>query len=122
MALSLRLGLVSVALMLLALPKPALAHGIGGRSDLPLPLGYFVAGAVTVLIVTMALVLLWPRPRLQQPFDPRPIRFPGWRWIVKAMRWLGTLGLLLVVLTGRLAWTTASAIQPRSWSAWSFGW
>jgi hypothetical protein len=42
-----------------------LAHGIGGRTDLPLPAWLFAYGAgFAVLISFVALGILWPRPRL----------------------------------------------------------
>jgi hypothetical protein len=42
-----------------------LAHGVGGRSDLPLPAWLFAYGAgFAVLISFVALGILWPRPRL----------------------------------------------------------
>lgn len=44
-----------------------LAHGLGGRVDLPVPRGLFVFGAATALIVSfVALAALWPEPRLER--------------------------------------------------------
>jgi hypothetical protein len=41
-----------------------LAHGIGGRADLPVPLTLAVyAAGLTVVVSFLALVLLWRRPR-----------------------------------------------------------
>ena len=55
-----------------------LAHGIGGRLDLPIPLFYFVIAAVTVLVVTFAmLVARWHEPRLQNPVG-REIKTTFW--------------------------------------------
>ena len=43
-----------------------LAHGIGGRLDLPVPLSFFVVGAALVVVLSFAaLAVLWPTPRLQ---------------------------------------------------------
>lgn len=43
-----------------------LAHGIGGRVDLPVPLPVLIAGAGFVLVISfVALAFLWPAPRLQ---------------------------------------------------------
>ncbi|CAN5752829.1 hypothetical protein BH23ACT1_BH23ACT1_15380 [soil metagenome] len=54
-----------------------LAHGIGGRSDLPLPLWMFAYGAGTALLISfVALRVLWPRPRLDAAAEGRPA--PGW--------------------------------------------
>lgn len=46
--------------------SPAWAHGIGGRSDLPLPTWLFAYGAgFAVLISFVALAVVWPKPRLE---------------------------------------------------------
>ncbi|MBV9513815.1 MAG: hypothetical protein JO280_07225 [Mycobacteriaceae bacterium] len=45
-----------------------LAHGLGGSTDLPVPVGYVLVGAAWVLTFTFALIAFaWRRPR----FDPR---------------------------------------------------
>ena len=77
---------------------PLVAHGIGGRLDLPVPLTFFAAGAVAVLIITfLALATLWPNPRLQD--GPRPQ--PTGRTIgLGALNILGVVGLLLVIVAG----------------------
>jgi hypothetical protein len=42
-----------------------LAHGLGGRSDLPLPPGYAVAGAALAVIASFVVLgLLWRKPKL----------------------------------------------------------
>ena len=54
-----------------------LAHGVGGSTDLPLPLEYALIGGVWALIVTFAVVgVAWRTPR----FDPaKPGRaLPQW--------------------------------------------
>ena len=44
---------------------PILAHGVGGRTDLPLPLWLFMYGAAFALLISfVALRILWPKPRL----------------------------------------------------------
>ena len=48
----------------LALPASALAHGLVGKQDLPIPRWLFAWAATVVLIVSfVALSALWPRPR-----------------------------------------------------------
>jgi hypothetical protein len=43
-------------------------HGVGGRSDLPIPFTLAVtAGAVTLVVSFVALAFLWPQPRLGSP-------------------------------------------------------
>ena len=50
----------------LATAAPAAAHGLGGRSDLPLPVWMFTYGAAGALIVSFAaLAVLWPTARLE---------------------------------------------------------
>ncbi|HEX8065986.1 MAG TPA: hypothetical protein VF520_05625 [Thermoleophilaceae bacterium] len=49
-----------------ALPAQALAHGIQGKRDLPIPDWLFGWGAVLVLLVSfVALAVLWPKPQLE---------------------------------------------------------
>jgi hypothetical protein len=49
-----------------ALAEPALAHGLGGRADLPIPAWLFGWGAAIVLIVSfVGLAALWPEPKLE---------------------------------------------------------
>jgi hypothetical protein len=51
-----------------------LAHGIGGRADLPVPLTLAVyAAGLTVVVSFLALVLLWRRPRLRGAAAGRPL-------------------------------------------------
>ncbi|MCI0678820.1 MAG: hypothetical protein L0Z63_07240 [Actinobacteria bacterium] len=72
-----------------------LAHAIGGRTDLPLPLEYFVVGAALVLLLSFAaLSLLWTKPRLQDGprYAGRGVRVP-----VRTLSAIGVLGLVLVV-------------------------
>lgn len=83
------------------LPGPVLAHGIGGRQDLPVPLEVFVVAASVVLVLSfVALAVLWPRPRMQTPPIEREVS--GWwvRWMAGALRVLGVAGLVLVVAAG----------------------
>jgi hypothetical protein len=74
------------------------AHGIGGRLDLPVPLAFFAAGAAVVLIVTfLALTTLWLRPRLQD--GPR-IRPTGRSIGLGPLNVIGVVGLILVIVAG----------------------
>jgi hypothetical protein len=50
------------------------AHGIGGRQDLPLPLGWAIAGAAAAVVVSFVLLgLLWREPRLDAEKAGRPL-------------------------------------------------
>jgi hypothetical protein len=93
--------LAAAVLLFLAIPAPALAHGIGGRADLPVPIEFFLYGAGAVLIVSfIALALLWPEPRLQDGPRTLPVgeRTLGRTEVVLSI--LGVLALLLVVVAG----------------------
>jgi len=70
---------VSACLILaLATPAGALAHGIAGRTDLPLPRWLFAWAAAVVLIASfIALASMWPRPRLEYARSRVLARVPG---------------------------------------------
>ena len=93
-----RLGVVSalVAGVVLGLPSVAMAHGIGGRLDLPVPLSYFIVGAGVVLVITfIGLAVLWPEPRLQEGPRHDAARLTVRRgWILPT---LGVVALALVL-------------------------
>lgn len=105
-------GAVTVAV--LALPGVASAHGIGGRSDLPVPLEYFLVGGAVVLLLSFgALAVLWPTPRLQD--GPRH-RGNGWEvapWVSLVVAGCGVFGLLLFIVAGLFGDSSArSNIAP----------
>jgi hypothetical protein len=59
-------------------PSLALAHGLVGRADLPIPSWLFGWAAAIVLAVSFAaLAALWPEPRLQHPRERRLFRIPA---------------------------------------------
>lgn len=73
------------------------AHGIGGRADLPIPFDLALWGAVSVLLLTFAtLAVLWRTPRLNAP-DAGSALPPGFTavadawWTRMALRGLGLL-------------------------------
>ncbi|MEX0667380.1 MAG: hypothetical protein WD313_03535, partial [Acidimicrobiia bacterium] len=77
---------------------PLVAHGIGGRLDLPVPLTFLAAGAAAVLIITfIALATLWPQARLQ---DGPTARTPGRTVRLGGLNILGVVGLSLVIVSG----------------------
>lgn len=82
-----------------------LAHGVGGRADLPLPAWLFAySAAFAVLISFVALRLLWPRPRLAAASEGRAA--PA--WVATAIRAtvpvLQVVALLLFFVTLVAAW------------------
>jgi hypothetical protein len=57
-------------------PAALVAHGIGSREDLPLPLGWAIAGAAAAVVLSFVLLgLLWREPRLDAEKAGRPL--PG---------------------------------------------
>jgi hypothetical protein len=72
-----------------------LAHAIGGRTDLPIPLSILLTSAAVVLIVTfLGLSVVWSRPRFQDgPRYEGGIALPT-RWLLGA---IGVLALALVI-------------------------
>lgn len=92
---------IALGAAIVLLPTPALAHGLGGRSDLPVPLEYFLVGALVVLLVSFgALAVLWPEPRLQD--GPR-YRGRGWQppnCLEVLVGAIGVGGLVLVIAAG----------------------
>lgn len=69
-------GAAAAIVLLLASPAPAPAHGLVGRSDLPIPQWLFGWGATVVLVVSfVALGALWRRPLLQRA-SWRPLPAP----------------------------------------------
>lgn len=95
-----RLGVILLLVVaLVSVPSVAMAHGIGGRLDLPVPLTYFLVGAGLVLVISfVALAVLWPTPRLQGG----PLHAPG-RLVVRRSWILPTLGLLgLLLVMGQI--------------------
>ncbi|MGI8729869.1 MAG: fenitrothion hydrolase [Solirubrobacteraceae bacterium] len=66
-----------VAMLLLVVPDGALAHGLVGRQDLPIPKWVFGWTAAIVLVASfVGLAVLWPKPRLEQPTQRRALSVP----------------------------------------------
>ena len=65
------------ALVLLAAPG-ALAHGLVGKQDLPIPRWLFSWAAAIVLVISfLALAVLWPTMRWQQTSERRLVALPA---------------------------------------------
>jgi hypothetical protein len=76
------------------LPASAVAHGIGGKTDLPVPRWLFAWAAAVVLIVSfVALATLWPKPRLERARGRVLLRLPT---VLDPI--CGTLGVALFVV------------------------
>jgi hypothetical protein len=89
---------------------PVLAHGVGDRADLPVPVWLFAYSAAFALLISfVALRILWPKPRLAAAAEGRPA--PA--GLDTASRVLGVAGqvlaLALFVLTLAAAWLGADS-------------
>ncbi len=83
-------------LAVVAVPLPAAAHGFGGRSDLPVPLGVFVVATALALVATFVALFLRPQVAITPPAAAG--RRLGGLWTALAI--LGALFLALTVVTG----------------------
>jgi hypothetical protein len=110
-------GGATFAVAALAAPPIAAAHGLVGRTDLPIPRWLFAWAAAVVLVVSfVGLAVLWPRPRLQEAVpERRVLRLPGPRvWEALA----GAIGIalfVLVVYAGYAGTQTATANFAPTW-------
>lgn len=95
-----RLGIVGIVLSgALAAPATASAHGLVGRSDLPIPDYLFAWAASVVLVVSfVGLAMLWPRPRLEHPRERPLLTIPAWVDVLGGA--LGIALFALVVIAG----------------------
>ena len=86
-----------------------LAHGVGGSTDLPVPLSYALIGAAWALAVTFAVVAVaWRTPRFDPEKPGRPL--PAWvsgvvdspviRWIVAAAALVFTAWVAVAAIWG----------------------
>jgi hypothetical protein len=67
------------ALTAAAAPDSALAHGLVGKQDLPIPRWLFAWAASLVLVVSfVGLAALWGKPRLQRVRERRVLGVPRW--------------------------------------------
>jgi hypothetical protein len=79
----------------LALPASALAHGLVGKQDLPIPRWLFAWAAAAVLVVSfVALAVLWPRPRLEGARERAVLKVPAALEVL-----CGALGVAAFVIT-----------------------
>jgi len=63
---------------LLWVPSTALAHGLVGKQDLPIPRWLFAWAAATVLVISfLALAVLWPAPLLERRRESKLLSLPS---------------------------------------------
>ena len=87
---------------------PLLTH-VGGRTDLPVPLSFFIVGAGLAIVVSfVALSAAWLEPRLQGDYERRTLPGRGGSLVSRALAAAGAVGLALVVANGPLDGDTTS--------------
>ena len=101
-----------------------LAHGIGGRSDLPVPLWLAVyASAAAVVVSFFVAVAFWPQPRLDEqrgrPLPAGLTRFADAGLTRAVLRALGVLALAVFLVTA-CAGPASSAVNPAP--TWLYVW
>jgi hypothetical protein len=94
-----------------------LAHGFGGRVDLPVPRSLFVFGAATALLVSfIALSVLWREPRLEGGGRTRTVHALTWLWTSPVVEWmvraLGLAVFAVVVIAAFLPGVAPGTIAP----------
>ena len=87
----------------------AIAHGFGERYDLPVPLWLWVVGAGATIVLTFAVIVLFPQSRALHPEGPRINLFRVWGLrglahpiTISVIRVLSVTFLLASVLSGFL--------------------
>ena len=92
--------LLAAVAVWLTMAAPASAHGLGGRSDLPLPVWMFAYGAAGAIIVSFAaLAAFWPVARLQGGVVGAVLVPDSRRGVASGLAAFGrTVGLVLFVV------------------------
>ncbi|MGY2082889.1 hypothetical protein [Blastococcus sp. SYSU DS0539] len=104
-----------------------LAHGVGSRTDLPIPLGLALYGAgAAILISFAALLLFWRSPKLGGPSSGRPLP-PGLQRVLDApalRRGLQAVALavLVLVVAAALAGPAETARNLAPWALYVTFW
>ncbi|MDP1847197.1 MAG: fenitrothion hydrolase [Solirubrobacteraceae bacterium] len=108
----LALLLVAAGTLLVTAPESALAHGLVGRQDLPIPKWLFGWGAAVVLVASfVGLAVLWPKPRLEGAPERRVAGLP--RLLDPLAGALGLAIFVLVVYAGFAgSQTTTNNLAP----------
>jgi hypothetical protein len=104
------LAAVAAAALLALAPDAALAHGLVGKQDLPIPRWLFAWAAAVVLVVSfVGLAVLWPKPRLEAAQERRLLRMPGAQVLDVLLGALGVAFFGFMVYAGFAGTQTASA-------------
>ncbi len=113
-----RIPVALIALVaLLAGPTPALAHGLVGRLESPLPLAVYLAGAAMAVALSFAFVILRD---VRAPADPpaRTVNVP--RALVLGLRALGLISWTWIVAQTIVGGSSDADVS--SLFLWVYGW
>ncbi|MFI5561069.1 hypothetical protein ACIA2T_17485 [Amycolatopsis japonica] len=102
-----------------------LAHGLGGRSDLPVPLWLALyAGAAAVVVSFFALTVLWKKPKLRGADAGQPLPLGLQRFIDSAFSRVasGVLGVVLFAGFLAMAWAGPDRSADNPAPAWFYVW
>ena len=87
--------------------ETVLAHGVGGSTDLPIPLTYALVGGVWALILTFAVVgVAWRTPK----FDPAKPGRPLPAWVTRVVDSPILRGVLAAAALAATIWVGVAAI------------
>jgi hypothetical protein len=105
-------ALAAASLAAVALPASASAHGLAGRTDLPVPSWLFAWAASIVLVLSfVGLAVLWQKPRLEEAQERAGLRIP--RAVDVVLGAFAVAVFVLVVYAGLAGNQTATAnIEP----------
>jgi hypothetical protein len=121
---------VAVLLAALAAAAPALAHGLGDRYILPVPLSFWIAGAAVVVGLSFVIVETWGRGGTAAGRYPRLnlLRWPAGRFLVNRRLWLAgracsvaLLALIVAAGVGGSQNPTRNLAPTAIWGAWWVG-
>ena len=106
------LGAALASAAVAVLPDAALAHGLVGKQDLPIPRWLFAWAAAVVLVVSfVALAVLWPKPRLETARETRLFSVPAFLEPICGL--IGIAAFAFMVYAGYAGTQTAVAnIEP----------
>lgn len=122
-----RAGLAFLVAALAALPDAAAAHAIAERYDLPVPLGFYVAGAAAVVAFTFVLMAVFiyaaPGPHRRHGIVLAVGETGPPAWTALVLRALSVLALALVVVAGLFGTShPARNVAPTLvWIVWWIG-
>jgi hypothetical protein len=102
--------------------ETVLAHGVGTRVDLPIPVGLALFGAGAAILFTFAILLLfWRRPRLGGADSGRPLP-AGMQRVLDSAALRGALQAVVLVVAVFVVWVAFAGPDdtPHNLAPWVF--